>query len=72
MSDGITIYECTSPDEVVDLLASGQGIFGIALGRVLQEVETALAHLPSDKDRASTHPHAPVDDPKARRGKRAG
>ena len=42
MSDGFSVYECTSPDEVVDLLA-GQGVFGIALGRVWQEVEGELS-----------------------------
>lgn len=47
MSDGISVYECTSPDEVVDLLQGGQGVFGIALGRVWQEVEGNLAELPA-------------------------
>src|ERR1035438_10086469 len=37
MSDGVSVYECTSPDEVVDLLQGGQGVFGIALGRIWQE-----------------------------------
>jgi DNA-binding transcriptional MerR regulator len=46
MSDGVSVYECTSPDEVVDLLAGGQGVFGIALGRVWQEVAGELAQLP--------------------------
>ncbi len=32
MSDGATVYECTSDDEVIDLLQGGQGVFGIALG----------------------------------------
>jgi DNA-binding transcriptional MerR regulator len=45
MSDGESIYECTSPDEVVDLLQGGQGVFGITLGRVWKEVEGALARL---------------------------
>lgn len=36
MSDGVSVYACTSPDEVVDLLQGGQGVFGIALGRVWQ------------------------------------
>ncbi len=49
MSDGVSVYECTSPDEVVDLLAGGQGVFGIALGRVWQEVEGSLAKLPSER-----------------------
>ena len=47
MSDGVSVYECTSPDEVYDLLAGGQGVFGIALGRVWQEVAGELAELPA-------------------------
>ena len=39
MSDGASVYECTSADEVVDLVAGGQGVFGIAVGRVWHEVE---------------------------------
>lgn len=49
MSDGASVYECTSPDEVIDLLAGGQGVFGIAVGRVWQEVEGTLAQLPGEK-----------------------
>ncbi len=47
MSDGVSVYECTSTDEVVDLLHVGQGVFGIALGRVWREVEGDLAVLPA-------------------------
>ena len=46
MSDGASVYECTSADEVVDLLQGGQGVFGIALGKVWREVEGSLAELP--------------------------
>jgi DNA-binding transcriptional MerR regulator len=46
MSDGVSVYECTSPDEVVDLLAGGQGVYGVAMGRVWQEVAGELAELP--------------------------
>lgn len=49
MSDGASVYECTSNDEVIDLLAGGQGVFGIAIGRVWQEVEGSLAQLPGEK-----------------------
>ena len=49
MSDGASVYECTSPDEVIDLLQGGQGVFGIAIGRVWQEVEGSLAQLPGEK-----------------------
>ena len=47
MSDGVSVYECTTADEVVDLLQGGQGVFGIALGRVWREVEGDLAVLPA-------------------------
>jgi DNA-binding transcriptional MerR regulator len=49
MSDGASVYACTSADEVVDLLQGGQGVFGIALGRVWQEVEGTLADLPAER-----------------------
>ncbi|MDO8107738.1 MerR family transcriptional regulator [Isoptericola sp. b441] len=47
MSDGASVYECTSADEVVDLVQGGQGVFGIAVGRVWREVEGSLAELPT-------------------------
>ena len=47
MSDGASVYECTSADEVVDLVQGGQGVFGIAVGRVWREVEGTLAELPT-------------------------
>ena len=37
MSDGVSVYECTSDDEVIDLVRGGQGVFGIALGRSLAQ-----------------------------------
>lgn len=46
MSDGASVYECTSTDEVIDLLQGGQGVFGIAVGRVWREIEGSLAELP--------------------------
>ncbi|HLS04210.1 MAG TPA: MerR family transcriptional regulator [Actinomycetales bacterium] len=49
MSDGASVYECTSADEVVDLVQGGQGVFGIAVGRVWREVEGTLAQLPSER-----------------------
>ena len=45
MSDGASIYECASPDEIIDLLAGGQGVFGIAVGKVWSEVEGSLSIL---------------------------
>ena len=45
MSDGASIYECASADEIIDLLQGGQGVFGIAVGKVWHEVEGSLATL---------------------------
>jgi DNA-binding transcriptional MerR regulator len=47
MSDGARVYLCTSQDEVIDLLGRGQGVFGIAVGRVLREVEASLVNIES-------------------------
>ncbi|MDR8019560.1 MerR family transcriptional regulator [Nesterenkonia sp. LY-0111] len=49
MSDGASVYECTSADEVIDLVQGGQGVFGIAVGRVWREVEGSLAELPRER-----------------------
>ncbi|MCZ7533115.1 MAG: MerR family transcriptional regulator [Acidimicrobiia bacterium] len=38
LSDGSTIYAATSPEEVIDLLKRGQGVFGIAVRPVHDEV----------------------------------
>jgi DNA-binding transcriptional MerR regulator len=45
MSDGASVYLCTSNDEVIDLVSQGQGVFGIAVGKVLREVESSLIDL---------------------------
>lgn len=50
MSDGASVYECTSSEEIVDLLEGGQGVFGIAVGRVWREVECTLAELPKQDE----------------------
>ncbi|HSI26134.1 MAG TPA: MerR family transcriptional regulator [Aeromicrobium sp.] len=49
MSDGASVYECRSAEEVVDLLQGGQGVFGIAVGGVWKEIEGTLLQLPSEK-----------------------
>ncbi|GGO60642.1 transcriptional regulator [Microbacterium nanhaiense] len=63
MSDGASVYLCTSNDEVIDLVSRGQGVFGIAVGKVLREVETTLiAFEPADED--------PVDELAMRRARK--
>jgi DNA-binding transcriptional MerR regulator len=42
MSDGSRIFACESPDEIMDLLGQGQGVFGIALDKVWTDVEGSL------------------------------
>lgn len=49
MSDGASVYECTSADEVFDLVQGGQGVFGIAVGRVWREIEGSLAEFPTER-----------------------
>jgi DNA-binding transcriptional MerR regulator len=43
MSDGIRIYAPDSPDAVIDLLAKGQGVFAIAVDKVVSDLEGSLA-----------------------------
>lgn len=45
LSDGQTIYAATSADEVVDVFRRGQGVFGIAVGPVEEEVAGAIHQL---------------------------
>jgi DNA-binding transcriptional MerR regulator len=73
MSDGASVYECRSKDEVIDLVQGGQGVFGIAVGRVWREVEGSLAELPSERvdGSSSTSPDVPGDELAARRAARA-
>lgn len=73
MSDGATVYECSSPDDVVDLLQGGQGVFGIAVGVVWKDVEGALSELHAERvDTGETVVGDHPGDELARRRNRAG
>nr|WP_327078684.1 MerR family transcriptional regulator [Kytococcus aerolatus] len=65
MSDGASVYECTSDDEVIDLVRGGQGVFGIAIGSVWREVEGTLEELPGEDPSEQV-----VDELAARRARR--
>lgn len=71
MCDGATVYECTTPQQVVDLLKSGQGVFGIAVGAVWQELELALSRLHAERtDTGETLVgHNPADELAQRRNR---
>jgi DNA-binding transcriptional MerR regulator len=70
LSDGATVYECTSAEEVVDLLAGGQGVFGIAVSGALRELSGELAELPAERLDGSG-PADADDELSARRRRRA-
>jgi DNA-binding transcriptional MerR regulator len=59
ISDGTTVYECRSPEEVVDLLQGGQGVFGIAISGAFKEIEGTLSLLPAEQTDPASSP-APV------------
>ncbi len=70
LSDGTTVYECTSTDEVLDLLQGGQAVFAIALGRQLRDVEGSLAQLPAERARPGEPAVAEGDELATRRRRR--
>lgn len=45
LSDGNTVYAATSERDIVDLLRRGQGVFGIALGKVYEDIRGSLREL---------------------------
>ena len=76
MSDGASVYLCTSDDEVIDLINGGQGVFGIALGKVWREVEGTLSELATqhqlpEPEAADSRRAGEVDELAARRAARA-
>jgi DNA-binding transcriptional MerR regulator len=58
ISDGTTVYECTSTDEMVDLLQGGQAVFGIAVGRQVSDIEGSLAQLPGERAQRDDAPES--------------
>lgn len=70
MSDGASVYECTTDDQVIDLMRGGQGVFGIALGSVWREVEGTLSQLPSERPDADVPAEHPGDELRRRRDAR--
>ncbi len=49
VSDGTTVYECRSADEVIDLLGGGQGVFGIAVPGIMKELTGTIASFPAER-----------------------
>jgi DNA-binding transcriptional MerR regulator len=75
ISDGTSVYECRSPEEIVDLLQGGQGVFGIAIAGAFNEIQGTLSHLPAEPavqadDDAPVLDAAEGDELAARRARR--
>ena len=68
MSDGVSVFECTSDDEVIDLLRGGQGVFGIALGGVWRDIEGTLSELPAERAEAAADSTPATSSPPRRPG----
>jgi DNA-binding transcriptional MerR regulator len=62
ISDGTTVYECRSPEEVVDLLQGGQGVFGIAIGGAFKEIQGSLEHLPAERAEGEPAAEEPIGE----------
>jgi DNA-binding transcriptional MerR regulator len=62
ISDGTTVYECRSTEEVVDLLQGGQGVFGIAIGGAFKEIQGSLADLPAAGGTVDEAPLGELDE----------
>ncbi|MEE3850067.1 MerR family transcriptional regulator [Gordonia sp. LSe1-13] len=69
-SDGTTVYECTSAEEVVDLLQGGQGVFGIAVSGAMRELTGTIADFPGERADGGVTEAAPEDELAARRKSR--
>ncbi|AZZ82512.1 MULTISPECIES: MerR family transcriptional regulator [Gordonia] len=69
-SDGTTVYECTSAEEVVDLLQGGQGVFGIAVSGAMRELTGTIADFPGERADGGVSETAPEDELAARRKSR--
>ena len=67
VSDGASIYECRTDNEIIDLLNGGHGVFGISIGRVSQEVEGTLAGLPLSEVEELESPLVSANDELSRR-----
>lgn len=47
--DGVSVYHCRSAEEITDLLAGGQGVFGIAVPGLVSQMSPTISSLPMEK-----------------------
>ena len=70
-SDGTTVDECSSPEEVVDLLQGGQGVFGIAVSGAMREISGTIKDFPAERADGGSVDASPEDELSKRRARRA-
>ena len=44
MCDGQQVYECTTSEQMLNLLRSGKAVFGVSVGSLWHEIDEALEH----------------------------
>jgi DNA-binding transcriptional MerR regulator len=66
-SDGTTVYECTSAEEVVDLLQGGQGVFGIAVSGAMREISGTIHEFPAERADGGENIESAINDELAAR-----
>lgn len=74
VSDGTTVYECRSNEEIIDLLGGGQGVFGIAVPQIMKELTGTISAFPSERvlhDDAPTADVTGIDELAARRRRKS-
>lgn len=69
-SDGTTVYECTSAEEMIDLLQGGQGVFAIAIGGAMRELTGSIAKFPAERADGGRSEDSPEDELASRRRNR--
>ena len=72
VSDGFSVFEVTSANELFDLTRGGQGMFMISVSSVWRELEGTLSTLPGERvEEAAPVVEDPADELAARRRARA-
>lgn len=73
VSDGFSVYEVTSANELFDLTRGGQGMFMISVSSVWRELEGTLSSLPGERagEASAGLGEDPADELAARRRSRA-
>ena len=65
MCDGQEVHECTTSEQMIELLQSGKAIFGVSVGSLWRQIKNALDHeeyVDLTKLQTSTDGKRPIDD----------